>query len=150
MIKTYTCFECLFLVLVYKVSGDSMERETNFPRGNLHNTTGNRTYQTRLPMNHTHRTRGAMEERRYVPPELVRTSAIKRVQFTRNGRRTARRMCLPERDVYAFYYTTTRAGVTSYHIDNLSGERRVFEEYDQVPDHDFVPFSYDNASVISH
>lgn len=87
---------------------------------------------------HTYRTRTSLSARRLAPPALVRTSALRRVQFTRTGKRTARRICLPEHDVYTLYFTTSRNGAVTYHLDNMSGERRVFPTYDTVPDHRFV------------
>lgn len=84
---------------------------------------------------HGYHTRTAVERRHRIPPELRRTSAIRRVRFTQKGRRTARLMCLPDRDVYAFFFTTSRSGVTLYHIDNFSGDRRIFQEYEHVPEH---------------
>ena len=87
---------------------------------------------------HRYQTRTAVEHRHRTPPELRRMSAIRRVRFTSKGRRTARFMCLPDRDVYAFYFTISHSGVTSYHIDNFSGDRRIFHEYEHVPDHQFV------------
>ena len=87
---------------------------------------------------HGYHTRTAVECRHRTPPELRRTSAIKRVRFTQKGRRTARHMCLPDRDVYAFYFTTSRSGVTLYHIDNFVGDRRIFDNYEHVPEHHFV------------
>lgn len=91
---------------------------------------------------HHHATRLSTAARSRRPPELVRTSALQRVRLTRNGRRMARRLCMPEGDVYTLYFTTAPASrETSYHLDNMNGTHRVFSEYASMPE-----VTYDGVS----
>lgn len=49
------------------------------------------------------------------PPRLCRSSAMRRIRFTVVGRRLARRLVMPDREEYVYYFTTVD-GVTTHHF----------------------------------
>ena len=51
------------------------------------------------------------------PVPLRRMSAMRPVRFTARGRRHARKLCLNDRDVYMYYYSS-RDGVVMQHLCN--------------------------------
>lgn len=51
------------------------------------------------------------------PVPLRRMSAMRPVRFTARGRRHARKLCLDDKDVYMYYYSS-RDGVVTQHLCN--------------------------------
>lgn len=66
-------------------------------------------------------TRTQARRRSRTPPPLRRTSAIATVRFTPTGRRMARRMMMPTRDVRIYYWFTSMHGETTHHFHTSGG-----------------------------
>lgn len=66
-------------------------------------------------------TRAQSRRRVCTPPPLRRTSALSTVRFTPMGRRMARRMMMPTRDVKIYYWFTSLHGETTHHFHTSEG-----------------------------
>ncbi len=82
-------------------------------------------------------TRSIRARMRRTPTPLRRTSAMRPVRFTVQGRRLARKLCMDERICYALYLVWDREGVPTFHLSSHR-DSRTFSSMADLPEFDIV------------